>query len=153
MNQEKIKLYLKYNLDLLLKSQISLIQSIEKCKTIDLNNALTFENQESFDSLTSKFSRVSDILTQKVLKSLIILYREDCKTFLDRANFLEKIGVLQDSNVLINIRDLRNDISHEYIEEELSDLYKRTLEFSGELIILINTIHSHIISKTQLISD
>ena len=153
MNQDKIKLYLKYNLDLLLKSQISLIQSIEKCKTIDLNNVLTFENQESFDSLTSKFSRVSDILTQKVLKSLIILYREDCKTFLDRANFLEKIGVLQDSNVLINIRDLRNDISHEYIEEELSDLYKRTLEFSGELIILINTIHSDIISKTQLISD
>jgi hypothetical protein len=147
MNQEKIKLYLKYNLDLLLKSQISLLQSIEKCKNIDLNNTLTFENQESFDSLTSKFSRVSDILTQKVLKSLIILYREDCKTFIDRANFLEKIGIVQDSNILINIRDLRNEISHEYIEEDLRDLYKRTLEYSGELIILINTIHAHIIGE------
>jgi len=153
MNQNKIKLYLKYNLDLLLKSQISLLQSVEKCKTIDLNNNLTFENQESLDSLTSKFSRVSDILTQKVVKSLVILYREDCKSFLDRANFLEKIGVLQDSNVLINIRDLRNDISHEYIEEELKEIYKRTLDYSKELINLISDINSHIISKQQLISD
>jgi len=145
MNQEKLKLFLKYNLDLLMKSLLSLTQSIEKCKTIDLNNTLTFENQESFDSLTSKFSRVSDILTQKVLKSIIILYREDSKTFLDRANFLEKIGIIQDSNILINIRDLRNEISHEYIEEDLRDLYRRTLEYSGELISLINSIHSHIV--------
>lgn len=147
MNQEKNTFYLKYNLDLLIKSQTSLQKSIQKCKTIDLNNSLTFENQESFDSLTSKFSRVSDILTQKVLKSLIMLYREDCKTFIDRANFVEKIGIVQDANILINIRDLRNEISHEYIEEDLNDLYKRTLEYSDELISLINTINAHIISN------
>ena len=105
---------------------------------------LSFEEQESFDSLTSKFARISDIYTQKILKSICIVYRENCTTFIDRCNFAEKIGIVSDVQLLFDIRDLRNEISHEYIDDLIIEIYQKTLELSDILIPIIEDTNSHI---------
>lgn len=76
MNPENIKSVLAFNREILSKALPSFIRSIEKCRSLELTAPIPFEVEESFDALTSKFSRVSDIFTQKVLKSFVILIRD-----------------------------------------------------------------------------
>ena len=86
------------------------------------------------DSLSSKFSRVSDIYTQKVIKTLLFLLREDAPTFLDRMNLCEKLGIIPSAEELIAIRDLRNIIAHEYLSENLLEIYREIIQLSDNLL-------------------
>jgi len=65
---------------------------------------------------------------------LIFLLREDAPTFLDRVNLCEKLGAIPSAKSLIEIRDLRNTIAHEYAVDDLLDLYAETLSLSPELL-------------------
>jgi hypothetical protein len=100
--------------------------------------------EESLDALTSKFSRVSDIFTQKVLKSLVLLTREDAPTFVDRMNLCEKLGIISSAADLIEIRDLRNQIAHEYLTENLTEIYGDCMVLSGKLLTEIKTANKAI---------
>lgn len=53
-------------------------------------------------------------------------------------NKAEQIELINSANDLINIRDLRNEIAHEYVEEELFEIYKQTITYTE---ILINNIN------------
>ena len=74
------------HLALLHKSVIALDYSYDKCSAIGEKEEFDLEQQESFEALTSRFARTSDILTQKVLKTLFILLQENTKTIIDVAN-------------------------------------------------------------------
>ncbi len=137
MNPTKAKELLEYYLDLVSKAKENFNKSLEKCKQIDINQDISFEEQESLDSLSSKFVRISDILTQKLLTYFIILNREETRTFIDKAHFSEKVGIVENANILISIRDLRNEISHEYVNENLFELYKNLIDLSYELLKII----------------
>ena len=50
------------------------------------------------------------------------LLRESQNTFIDMVNKAEQIELINSADDLINIRDLRNEIAHEYIEEELFEI-------------------------------
>ena len=76
----------KHNYSLLLQSVQTLKKSLSKCKKIGVKTEYSFEETESFDSLTSKFARTSDIYTQKVLRTILILLRENQNTYIDMAN-------------------------------------------------------------------
>lgn len=125
MNPANSTALLESNRQILGQALPSFIRSIEKCRTFDFETPISFEVEESFDALTSKFSRVSDIFTQKVLKSFLILLREDAPTFLDRMNLCEKLGIIPSADDLIAIRDLINLIAHEYLTENLLRFTKK----------------------------
>jgi len=80
---------LEENLKSLDRSMESLRYSYEKCKKIGWGkDHFDFEEQEAFEALTGRFARTSDLLTQKVIKTLFSLLQENIKTFIDGANFL-----------------------------------------------------------------
>ena len=147
MNPESIKSVLAFNREILSKTLPSFIRSIEKCRSLDLTADIPFEVEESFDALTSKFSRVSDIFTQKVLKSFVILTREDAPTFLDRMHLCEKLGLIPSADDLVAIRDMRNLIAHEYLTENLLELYKECLVLSEKLLLAIEAANTSIDSR------
>jgi len=119
----------------LLEAAISTLQlSIRKCETIGLKESYTFEELESFDSLTSKFNRTSDIFTQKVLRSVWMLLHEPFAPYIDMMNKCEKMMVLMSADQMIEIRDLRNQIAHEYIPEAIRDLVPEVSELSSQLL-------------------
>ena len=111
------------HLALLHKSVIALDYSYDKCSAIGEKEEFDLEQQESFEALTSRFARTSDILTQKVFKTLFILLQENTKTIIDAANLLEKLAVLESADDLLNIRELRNQIAHEYVEPDVKPLF------------------------------
>ena len=138
MKTNNIMLLLESNRQLLKQARPSFTRSLEKCSQIALSAAFSFNEEEALDALTSKFSRVSDIFTQKVLKSLTLMLREDAPTFIDRMNLCEKLGILPSAAEMISIRDLRNLIDHEYITENLLEVYRETLSLSPKLLEAIS---------------
>lgn len=147
MNQADIKALLVHNREILREALPSFVRSLEKCRSFKLESPISFEIEESFDALTSKFSRVSDIFTQKVLKSFLILLREEAPTFLDRMNLCEKLGVIPSADDLIAIRDLRNLIAHEYLTENLQEVYLESIRLSQLLLQAINSANAAIDSR------
>ena len=121
MNASNLQNLLDLNWSLLKQALPSFERSLVKCRDLDFSLPISFETEESLDALSSKFSRVSDIFTQKVLKTLIFVVREDAPTFLDRPE-------------LIAIRDLRNTIAHEYLSENLVEIYMEIIQLSDSLL-------------------
>jgi uncharacterized protein with HEPN domain len=130
-------------LALLDKAVIALLYSYKKCNVLKKESEYDLEQQESFEALTSRFARTSDILTQKVFKTLFILLQEDTKTIIDAANFLEKLEIVEKADDLLNIREIRNQIAHEYVESDLRDLFLDVLRYVPELDKIISNVKAY----------
>jgi len=134
MNVSNLQNLLDLNWSLLKQALPPFERSLVKCRDLDFSLPISFETEESLDALSSKFSRVSDIFTQKVLKTFIFVLREDAPIFLDRMNLCEKLGIIPSAEELIAIRDLRNIIAHEYLSENLVEIYMEIIELSDNLL-------------------
>lgn len=137
MNTSNLQSLLDLNWNLLKQALPSFERSLVKCRDLDFSSPISFEIEESLDALSSKFSRLSDIYTQKILKTIIFLLREDAPTFLDRVNLCEKLGIIPSADEIIAIRDLRNTISHEYLNENLIEIYMEIIRLSDSLLTAI----------------
>ena len=101
--------------------------SKKKCNDLRLDESLSQESLESLEALTSRFARVSDILTQKVLKTIFLLLQERPGSFIDQTNRAEKLSIIPDAVQLQTIRELRNEIAHEYRFQDISNLFSDVL--------------------------
>ena len=137
MNPSNLHSLLYLNWNLLKHAQPSFERSLVKCRNLDFKQQISFETEECLDALSSKFSRLSDIYTQKVIKTLIFVLREDAPTFLDRMNLCEKLGIIPSAEEMIAIRDLRNTIAHEYLNENLVEIYLEIIRLSDILLVAI----------------
>ncbi len=131
------------HLAMLDKSVIALAYSYDKCSAIGEKEEYDLTEQESFEALTSRFARASDILTQKVFKTLFILLQENIKTIIDAANFLEKLEIIETADNLLNIREIRNQIAHEYVESDIKSLFFDVLRYVPELKKIINNVKAY----------
>lgn len=150
MNEQNLQALLAGELEDLARATSSLEKSLVKCSPLKPSPRQSFEEEESFDALTSKFARCSDTLTQKVLKTVVFLLREDAPTFIDRMNLCEKLGAIPSAKSLIEIRDLRNTIAHEYAVDDLMDLYAETLSLSPELLEAAKAAEAFALSRVSL---
>ncbi len=132
-SQQKLFEFLKENYQLLDLSLQHLEFSFQKCKQLNLHGNLSEEEMETLDAFASRFARTSDIFTQKIVITLLRLLQEDYQTFIDRMNFCEKINAISSASDMIEIRALRNAISHEYRQANLMELYEKILAQQHEL--------------------
>lgn len=142
--QTRLRLVLQSNLEALNKAKSVLEYSLQKCgshleKFADLNDS----ELESCEALTARFARGVDILTQKVLVTIFNILQENPVTFIDKCLLAEKIGVIKSAQNLRNMRDLRNEISHEYRLATLTDLIATTVKYSNELCDLIDDVNQY----------
>ena len=124
---KKIAELLNHNWNLLQNSLETLELSVNKCNQIGHKAIYSFEENESFDSLTSKFARTSDIYMQKVLRGIWSLLHEPYVPFIDLLNKVEKTGIIDSADRLLEIRELRNEIAHEYIPETLNNIVSEVI--------------------------
>ncbi len=128
---------------LLRQSADTLELSRTKCQAIGIRDGYTFEEQESYDSLTSKFARTSDIYIQKVIRTIWSLLHERPLPFIDLVNRCEKEGIIASADQLIEIRDLRNQIAHEYLPEALKAMVPEIFQKTASLIASIAFTESY----------
>lgn len=79
-------------------------------------------------------------MTQKVLKSLYILLHENIKTIIDSANLLEKLDIIDTADDLLNIREIRNQIAHDYVTEKINGFYLEVLNYVPHLKQIVENV-------------
>lgn len=100
--------------------------------------------QSSFiDQLNFRFSKLQDTIGESLFKGLLILSKEDVKkmTFLDILNKLEGLELI-DKNRWLKLREVRNEIAHEYSfnQDEVVDNINLIYSKTDELIEVYRTL-------------
>ena len=134
---KELQILLLTHWDLLQRSLKSLQQSRDKTHQLLQQSEFSFEELESIDSLTSKFSRTSDIYLQKVLRSIWMLLREDTVPLIDLLNRAEKLMIIVSAEELLQMRDIRNQIAHEYLPEAVPEL-------ASEVVVMTTLLQKNI---------
>ncbi len=131
---------IKNELSELEKARDILVYSYKKCTVIGLRDGLTNDELESFEALTSRFARLSDLIIQKIFRYYDVLDLEDEGTIRDRINRAEKKGIIRSSDDFVKIRLLRNEISHEYKSDTIIDIYKSVFTLVPILLECVDNI-------------
>lgn len=131
-----LKEQLRIDFERLYKSVKMLQYSLNQCKAIGIKKEYSLEELDRFEALTSRFARTTDIYTQKIMKGVILILREEANTFIDKSNLFEKLGIAL-AEELKMMRDLRNEISHEYKMDDITEIFEAVIEFSNKLIEII----------------
>ena len=135
-----LRLQLHKNLEILQKTKAVLDISFEKCKPISLTKELSEKNLESFEALTARFARYIDIASQKVLKTIFLLLRENPGAVIDQAALAEKLKIIPSAALFLELREMRNLIAHEYAEEDLRKLFKGILRTKRDVDALFKRL-------------
>jgi predicted nucleotidyltransferase len=133
------------------KHKIRIEKSYAKVKEIFPLSApryinLSDDEIEAIDQYLFRFSKLQDTLGKRVFRLIVSEYEDntDEMTFIDILYRLEKIGILDDANIWKKLRDVRNDISHQYDDEpqEMAEALNNIFAYKDELIAIFDKIEN-----------
>jgi hypothetical protein len=125
---------LKENSDALNEALSWLKRSYGICKKYDDFTNLNSEAMDAFEALTSRFARTADLIFNKVFRSLAYISEGENLSWLDVLILMEKYGVIESAEDARIIKELRNDILHEYILSDITVLFIEVLNQCPALI-------------------
>jgi hypothetical protein len=130
---------------ILLQKQLSWIQiSFDECSKIGIKEEYSIEEFGKFETLCSRYSRGIDFLIRKIFRTLDEYEFENQGTLIDVVNNAHKRGLFEDIEELRIMKDVRNTIAHEYIEDNLVEVFDEVLQYCEKLIIIIENTLSYI---------
>ncbi len=135
VRQEKLSLLCEELIGLQSAAQ-QLVYSVERCQNLRGRADLSPEQLERFESLTSRFARLSDLLVQRIFRLIDDIELTGSSSVLDRIYRAEKRG-WGDAEQMIRIRELRNLIAHEYSNEKLAEIHEAVLSMSPILLAIV----------------
>lgn len=99
------------------------------------------EEIAQIDQFIYRFSKLQDAIGNKLFRSVLLILGEDIsnKSAIDIFNKLEQLEIISDYDKWRNLRNLRNELAHEYEEdldytaELLNKLLKQKLELESYL--------------------
>lgn len=126
----------------LLEKQLSWIEiSYKECLSIGIKDEYDIDEFGKFETLCSRYSRGIDFLIRKIFRSLDEYEFENQGTLIDVVNNAHKRSLFNSVDEIRIMKDIRNTIAHEYVEDELKEIFDEVLTYSKNLIkIMINTI-------------
>jgi hypothetical protein len=132
----------------LLEKQLFWIEiSFNECTSIGIKREYTVEEFGKFETLCSRYARGMDFLIRKIFRTLDEYEFENQGTLIDVVNNAHKRGLIEDIEELRIMKDVRNTIVHEYIEDELVDVFDEVLEYTAKLIAIIKNSLDYINKK------
>lgn len=152
MTHDKL-LLLKEGLQHLDQAATHLAFSQARTKNLIHSDNWTPEELERLESLSSRFARLSDILTQKIMRLIDDLELTPGGTLLDRVQRAEKRGWVESASDLIRIRELRNLIAHEYAADKMAEIYQAVGLLAPKLLETIVTVRGYAERLAQQYAD
>lgn len=129
----------------LLKKQLFWIEiSFNECSKIGIKDKYTIDEFGKFETLCSRYSRGIDFLIRKIFRTLDEYEFENQGTLVDVVNNAHKRGLFEDIEQLRIMKDVKNTVVHEYIEDELAEVFDEVLHYSKELINIIKNSLNYI---------
>lgn len=128
----------------LLEKQLSWINiSYNECVIIGIKEKYSIDEFGKFETLCSRYSRGIDFLIRKIFRTLDEFEFENQGTLVDVVNNAHKRGLIKDVEELRVMKDVRNSIVHEYIEDELTEIFQEVFLYTNKLIFIIKTTLSY----------
>ena len=109
--------------------------------------SLTVEQRESCEALTSRFARLCDLIVQRVFRTLDQIELTDDGTVLDRLARAEKRGIISSANEWRELRELRNEIAHDYLIESSDRVLTEAQKRSPALLETVQRISMYVRAK------
>jgi hypothetical protein len=134
---------LEKNLQSAAKAKRWLLRSYETCKSIDFDKPVPDNRMDDLEALTGRFARFTDIMINKVFRSLEIAELETPETLIDTVNRMAKRGLVKSTESVRELKNLRNTISHEYEDEELRLIMKNCVGKAPELFEIFDRVESY----------
>ncbi len=81
---------------------------------------LSEDEIEHIDQFLFRFAKLQDTIGEKLFVSILEFLQEEnpkSKPFIDILNRLEQLELLQDKNIWLELRKIRNNIAHQYEDE------------------------------------
>src|SRR3989338_926099 len=97
------------------------------------------ETLEVWESFSARFSRVVDLFLMKYVKSVVLKndpgFQGSLRDFVDQG---EKLGIVNNADTWMELRELRNITAHEYTERELNSFFLKLKQHAPQLLSLKN---------------
>lgn len=99
----------------------------------------SIEELAFFDLLTTRFSKLQDTIGAQIFPEILEPYLETSSvnrlTFIDKLNHLEKLYYLDDANWWLDLREIRNNLTHDYPDNAaLCDQLNKLIPKAHELV-------------------
>lgn len=140
------KLHLEVLKDNLYKLNLSsewVRKSYEQAVKINIKDDYTIEEFEKLEVLASRYARTTDMLVNKALRSIDTLELEDIGNVIDIMNRAEKRGIVESAEILHILKDLRNNIVHEYQIEKVAKFFGEIVKYSPVLLEIIKKVNEY----------
>lgn len=142
MNQDKL-LLLRTELDNLDKAATYLAASLGRSGKLLGRADLGPDELERLESMASRFARLSDLLTQRVMRLVDDLELTPAGSLLDRIQRAEKRGWVERAEDLVRIRELRNLVAHEYAAERMAEIYAGIAGLTPALLAVVPKVRTY----------
>ena len=120
---KKVLQYLEATFEQADEGMNHLMISSERCKHFFDKENNSEEELIDLEALTGRFARMSDILIQKIFKTIDRLDGIASGTVRDRILQAEKNNIINNAKTFLEIRDKRNTIAHEYELHSLKEIF------------------------------
>lgn len=97
---------------------------------------------ERLDAFVSRFGRLQDTIGDKLLPALLVALAEKTGPAIDNLDRAEKFGFIESTDTWLEMRKLRNQMVHEYIEDltVFSDALRSGHAFVPTLVATANRL-------------
>ena len=133
------------NLEQLESSSRWLGRSYEKCRAIGIKEAYTEDEFDTYENLTARYARTVDLIINRVLRSVDAAEFLEPGSVIDAANRAEKRGIIESVSRMRDLKDLRNEIAHEYETDDLQGLFGSVMTLVPEVLALASRIADYCI--------
>ena len=129
----------------ILQKQLAWLKiSYDECSKIGIKEDYSIDEFGRFETLCSRYSRSIDYLIRKMFRTIDAYEFENQGTLVDTVNNAEKRGLIESVELLRIMKDVRNTLVHEYIEENLKDTFDEVLEYTIVLMQIIQNTEQYI---------
>lgn len=118
-------------------------RSYEKSIVIQNKKQFTKDDFDILENLASRYGRACDLLIHKVFRSIDKVEFEEDGTLIDVINRAEKRELIESVDELREMKDLRNQIVHEYIAENLKGLFNDIMYFIPKLFEIQKQVENY----------
>lgn len=118
-------------------------RSYEICRKIGVKKDYADDELDAFETLTSRYARTADIIIYKVFRSIDAVEFENHGSLIDVLNRAHRRGFFESIEKIRQIKELRNEIAHEYVKDNIIELFGEVIEAAPELFKIFENVSGY----------
>lgn len=117
---------------------ITLVEaSLKRVGRFDVNADYSPREREPYDALCDRFTRAVETAIKFFRTYEKQMYAEYSETIRDLLHRMEKLEMISSLEIWMKMRDIRNRIVHDYLPEEIQDIYDSVMGEMGKNLLAL----------------